>query len=140
MGNYNKLTLREYTAGFLVLIFTFSSVVAFSGSIFDSYDSDLKGETDEVEQLNQEIKKQAPNTGTGADKADSISTEDSGSFFLGSVLTVVETVTSGLATLPSLGQTFVENLNIDDSVIILFSIPVAAVVWEVVSLYRGIRT
>jgi len=135
-----KLTLREYTAGFIVLIFAFSSVGAFSGSIFDNYNSNLQGEEEEVKKLNQKIRDQAPDTGTGADKADSISTEDSGSFFLGSVLTVVETVTSGISTLPELGEIFLENLNIDGSVAILFSIPVAAVIWEVVSLYRGIRT
>jgi len=135
-----KLTLREYTAGFILIGFVFGSSMAFSGSIFQNYDTALKGEQEQVSQLNSEIEKASPNVGTGADKANSISTEDSGSFFLGSVLTVIETVTSGITQVRAMGDIFVQKLNIWHGVAALFSIPVAAVVWEIVSLYRGLRT
>lgn len=135
-----KLTLREYTAGFLLISMVFGAAMAFSGSIFTIYDTDLQGEQGDVKKLNQEIKDSAPDTGTGNDKVNSISTEDSGSFFLSSVLTVVETVTNGLGSVRAMGSTFVENLNFWHGIAALFSIPVIAVVWEVVSLYRGIRT
>jgi len=136
----SNLTLRDFSAAFILLGFVFGSAMTFSGSIFETYDTNLNGEQDDVEQLNKQIKKASPDVGTGADKANSISTEDSGSFFLGSVLTVVETVTSGLPQVRAIGDIFVQKLNIWHGIAALFSIPVAAIVWEVVSLYRGIRT
>lgn len=137
-----KLTLREYTAGFILLIFTFSAVVTFSGDIFTQYDSNLKGESETVQKLQQNIENSSarPSTGTGSDAANSITTEEGTNFFLSSVLTVIETVTDGVSSIPPMMETFVQNLNITTDVIVLASIPVAAVIWEVVSLYRGIRT
>lgn len=135
-----SLTLREYTAGFVLIGMVFGASMTFAGSVFQVYDSDLQGNQDKVEELNNEIESAAPDTGTGSDKVNSISTEGSGSFFLSSVLTVVETVTDGLGSVRAMGSTFIQNLNIWSGAAALFSIPVIAVIWEVVSLYRGIRT
>jgi len=135
-----EMTFREYSTGFILLSFTFAAIVSFSGSVFTEYGSNLQGEQNDIQDLNDNIKSAAPDTGTGAEKANSISTEDSGSFFLGSVLTVVETVTNGLGSLPQLMSVFVGELGISEVVITLASIPVAWGIWEVVSLYRGIRT
>lgn len=135
-----KLTLREYTTGFILLTFVFGAVYQFSGAMFQQYDTGLQGDREEIKELNKDIESASPDVGTGSEKANNINTEESGSFFLGSVLTVVETVTSGLGSLPQLGQTFIQNLGFSEIIVVLFSIPVAAVIWEVVSLYRGIRT
>jgi len=135
-----KMTLRDYSTSFILLSFTFAAIVAFSGSVFTEYGSNLQGEENSIEDLNQNIKDAAPDTGTGAEKTNSISTDDSGSFFLGPVLTVIETVTNGVGTLPGLMQVFVGELNVSPVVVTLASVPVAWVIWEVVSLYRGLRT
>lgn len=135
-----KMTLREYSTAFILLGFTFSAIIAFSGSVFTEYGSNLQGEENDIQELNQNIKSAAPDTGTGGEKANSISTEDSGSFFLGSVLTVIETVTSGVGSLPNLMSVFVGDLGVSPVIVTLASIPVGWVVWEVVSLYRGLRT
>jgi len=134
------MTFRDYSTGFILLSFTFAAIVSFSGSIFSNYDSNLQGQEEDVSSLNEKIKEAAPDTAQGENKANSINTESTGTFFLSSVLSVVETVTSGLGSLPNLLSVFVDELGVSEHIIMLASIPVAWGIWEVVSLYRGIRT
>ena len=136
----SKLTLREYTAGFILLSFTLTAVLSFSGGFFDAYNTELTGENqDTVNELNKNIENANPDPATNDEQVNNINTETD-TFFLSSVLTVIQSVTQGIGSIPTLANSLISGLNLDPSLTMLLSIPVAAVIWEVVSLYRGLRT
>lgn len=136
----SKLTMREYSAGFILLSFTVAATLSFSGTLFDTYSSQLTGDNkDTVNKLNRQINQSSPDIANKEEKVNQISTE-SDTFFLGSVLTVIQTVTDGITSLPSIAQILISGLNLNKDIILLASIPVVAIIWEVVSLYRGLRT
>lgn len=137
----DKLTLREYSSAFIIMIVVATGASGFvlgPQGVLPQYgdESQLDGE---LEEFKTEVERASPDVGEGQDRVQDIDI-DSDSFFLSSIRNVWQTVTGSLGSLNSLASLVVDTLGLPWWTAQLVWIPIIGVVYEIVSLYRGIRT
>jgi len=130
-----KLTMREYTSAFLIVPIVLGLVLNFSGGVFSGTDADIDDE--QVEDIKQDFEATQPDV--NRDEVDSIGIQTD-FFFLSEIWNVITGVVSSAGQLTGLFSSVLGEFPVPSEIIMLSTVVVAGVVWEVVSLARGMRT
>lgn len=137
----SKLTLREYSSAFIIMIVVAAGASGFvlgPNGLLPVYGED-ENQGKELEQFQTEVQKASPRVEEGESRVQDIDI-DSDTFFLSSIRNVWQTVTGSLGALNSLSSFVIDVLGLPGWVAQLVWIPVIGIIYEIVSLYRGIRT
>jgi len=132
----SSLTLRHYTSYFVIAGAMLSLIIGFQGAIFNEFGLQ---ESSQLEKIQEQVDSQQPSVAEGQNRTGSINIE-SGNFFLSSVYNIVRTVVDSLGAAPVIGEIIVADFGWPHAIGSLFVIPTIYIIWEIVSIYRGIRT
>ena len=127
--------MREYTSAFLIVPIVLGLVLNFSGGVFSGTDADIDDE--QVEDIKQDFEATQPDV--NRDEVDSIGIQTD-FFFLSEIWNVITGVVSSAGQLTGLFSSVLGEFPVPSEIIMLSTVVVAGVVWEVVSLARGMRT
>lgn len=130
-----KLTMREYTSAFLIVPIVLGLVLNFSGGVFSGTDAQIDDK--EIEDIKQDFEATQPDV--NRDEVDSIGIQTD-FFFLSEIWNVITGVVSSAGQLTGLFSSVLGQFPVPSEIIMLSTVVVAGVVWEVVSLARGMRT
>lgn len=130
-----KLTMREYTSAFLIVPIVLGLVLNFSGGVFSGTDAQIDNK--EIEDIKQDFEATQPDV--NRDEVDSIGIQTD-FFFLSEIWNVITGVVSSAGQLTGLFSSVLGQFPVPSELIMLSTVVVAGVVWEVVSLARGMRT
>lgn len=133
-----KLTFREYSAIMILAVFSLTMTVNFSGSIINTYST---GDTDSetLQQIKSETKSQRTDIATLRNRTENVNV-DEGAFLSPQGFSIVSDTLGNVADLPSIANTAVSELGLPPGTILLVAIPIAALLFEALSLLFGIRT
>lgn len=137
----SKLTLREYSSAFIIMIVVAAGASGFvlgPNGLLPVYGED-ENQGKELTEFQNEVEKASPRVEEGEDRVQDIDI-NSDTFFLSSVRNVWQTVTGSLGALNSLSNFVISTLGLPGWLAQLVWIPVIGIIYEIVSLYRGIRT
>lgn len=130
-----KLTMREYTSAFLIVPIVLGLVLNFSGGVFSGADAEIDDK--EIDDIKQDFEATQPDV--NRDEVDSIGIQTD-FFFLSEIWNVITGVVSSAGQLTGLFSSVLGQFPVPSEIIMLSTVVVAGVVWEVVSLARGMRT
>jgi hypothetical protein len=130
-----KLTMREYTSAFLIVPIVLGLVLNFSGGVFSGTDAQIDDK--EIDDIKQDFEDTQPDV--NRDEVDSIGIQTD-FFFLSEIWNVITGVVSSAGQLTGLFSSVLGQFPVPSEIIMLSTVVVAGVVWEVVSLARGMRT
>lgn len=137
----SKLTLREYSSAFIIMIVVAAGASGFvlgPNGLLPVYGED-ENQGKELQEFQNEVQKASPRVEEGQSRVQDIDI-NTDTFFLSSVRNVWQTVTGSLGALNSLSSFVISTLGLPSWVGQLVWIPVVGIIYEIVSLYRGIRT
>lgn len=132
MGN---LTFREYTAGFILFIFSVAMMINFSGSVFKTYDANVSSDT--LQEIKGEAEAAQPSVGQYSNRTQNIDIQDN-SFLSPSGFGIVQDLFGSTTKLGSIASTAVGELGLPGGVLlVLIGIPVAGLIYQALSLLFG---
>jgi pyruvate/2-oxoglutarate dehydrogenase complex dihydrolipoamide dehydrogenase (E3) component len=132
------LTLREYGVALVLLTFGLSVAVSTQANFLAAYDTELN---ETGQNTLKELKKNAEKNGLDVTKVK----KDAGNIntqlgVIGIGARVAKTVLSGIGQVPTMANILINDLNFTPHIAAIFSIPVLAVIFEVISYARQYRT
>lgn len=135
----SPLRFRDYTAILILTVFSFTMVINFSGNVLNIYDT---GQTDSS--TLQEIKEKTDGERLNSDGSLRNRTENvdvnGGGFLSPQGFSIIQDTLGSIANIPGVVNTAIVELGLPKSVGLLALIPVAALMFEALSLLFGIRT
>lgn len=130
-----EIRMREYTAAFILAPLVLGLVLTFSGGVFSAFDTDVDDKA--IQDIEQDFEATQPDVDREEVESIGIQTDF---FFLSEVWNVITSVVSSAGQLTGLFSSVLNSFNMPAELLALSSVVVAGVVWEVVSLARGMRT
>jgi uncharacterized membrane protein YdfJ with MMPL/SSD domain len=132
------LTLREYTIGFLLFTMVLGISISTQSSFLNAYDTDLnESGQDTLKELKQSAEDNKLEVTKVKEDAGNVQTQLG---VIGIGARIAKSVLSGIGNLPEMAEILITDLNFSPFIVTLFAIPVAAVIWEVISYIRQYRT
>jgi len=133
----SKLTLREYTAAFIMAPLVLGLVLTFSGGVFNTFDanpgdSGIEGVQEDFEDAQPDVAEQQDEVGDVSIRTDF--------FFLSEIWNVITSVVSSVGQITGLFSSVINEFNMPAELMALSAVVVAGIVFEVVSVARGMRT
>lgn len=132
-----KLSLREYSAAFLLVPMVLGLIITFSGGVFNTFDAELEDEG--VEDIRSSFESSQPDAEQRRSELEDVDTRTD-VFFLRPVWNVIGGVATSASNIYSLATMSIGMLNLPGEVLALASIVVVGVIFEIVSLARGYQT
>lgn len=133
----SKLTLREYTAAFLVAPLVLGLILTFSGGVFNTFEADVDDEG--IEGVQEGFEEAQPDVADQQEQVGDVSIRTD-FFFLSEIWNVITGVVSSVSNLTGLFSSVINEFNMPVELMALSAVVVAGVVFEVVSVARGMRT
>lgn len=137
------VTLRQYVIGFILFGGLLTGILSFSGAVFDAYDEDVDQSAlnDVATNVNDRMNRTVSEGRRRSLRIGGGSAIGGVSFFLNSVWQTILTVLETLTMIPTIVGEIAFELNLPDWIVfVAVGIPSAIVIFEVISLYRGLRT
>jgi len=133
----SKLTLREYTAAFIVAPLVLGLVLTFSGGVFNTFDADvddagIEGVQSDFEEAQPDLAEQQDEVGDVSIRTDF--------FFLSEIWNVITSVVRSVGQITGLFSSVINEFNMPGELMAISAVIVAGIIFEVVSLARGMRT
>lgn len=132
-----SLSLREYSAGFILVPVVMALALTFSGGLFNTFDANVDDEG--VDQIRENFEDASPDSAQRRSELEDVNTR-SDFFYIKSVWNVIGGVAASAANVFNLMWLSVTTLNLPGELVALGSLVVIGVVFEIVSLARGFRT
>lgn len=131
------LSLREYSATFVLIPLVLGLGLTFSGGVFNSFGEDIQDE--EINNIRENFEDSAPDAAQRRGDLEDVDTRTD-VFFITPVWNVIGSVATSASNVFSLVSMAISTLKLPGELIALASIVVIGVVFEIVSLARGFRT
>jgi len=133
----SKLTLREYTAAFIVAPLVLGLVLTFSGGVFNTFDADvddagIEGVQSDFEEAQPDVAEQQDEVGDVSIRTDF--------FFLSEIWNVITSVVRSVGQITGLFSSVINEFNMPGELMAISAVILAGIIFEVVSLARGMRT
>lgn len=133
----SKLTLREYTTAFILAPLVLGLVLTFSGGVFNVFDTDVDDEG--IKGVQQDFEETQPDVGDAQDEVTDVSIRTD-FFFLSEIWNVITGVVTSVGQLTGLFSQVINEFDMPAELLALASVVIAGIIFEVVSLARGMRT
>lgn len=133
-------TLREYTALFVLVSLVSTGFITFafgSTGVIGNYDSNV--DNSKVEKINDELGENAPQVRDQVNKSSGITLGTKTGFFP-AALGVVQTTLSTVTSIPKILTLFAQELGLPEWIVGLAALPIIGVIYEIVTIIKGIRT
>lgn len=131
------LTLREYASTIALIPVVIGLGLTFSGGVFSAYD--VNTDSEEIQNIREDFQGEKNRIGEQRSNLDSVNTRTD-VFFLSSVWNLISETVKSVGRIRSIVTSAVTMLGLPPIVANLAIIPVIAVLFEVISLARGMRT
>lgn len=132
-----SLTLRQYTVALILAPMMLGLVMTFSSGVFNVFDADI--EDDGIKSVEKSFEESQTGVEDDREELNDVDIR-TGFFFLSEIWNVITGVIGSVGNLTSLFTEVAVRFNMPSEIIALGSIVIAGVVWEIVSLARGMRT
>lgn len=132
------LTLRGYTIAFILISFSLGVTTTVQSTFLNTYNTSLNDSSQQtLKELKTNVESNSVSVSGVKDDAGNVQTT-LGVIGVGSQ--VAKTILSGIGQVPTIASVLVQNLGLSKHILALLSIPVAAVIWEIISYIRQFRT
>jgi hypothetical protein len=130
-----NLTFRDYSAGFILIVFSIAMMVNFSGSVFKTYDTNTSSES--LTELKQDAEAAQPSPGTYSNKTQEIDVEEN-SFLSPSGFGIIQDLFGSVTQLGTFASSVVSELGLPTEILgLMIGIPTIALIFQGVSLLFG---
>jgi len=131
----SNLTFRDYSAGFILIVFSISMMLNFSGSVFNTYDTNTTSES--LTEIKSNAKAVQPDPGTYSNKTQEVDLEEN-SFLSPSGFGIIQDLFGSVSQLGSCASSVIAELGLPVEVIgLIVGIPTIALIFQAVSLVFG---